>query len=99
MLMQHGSPLVFASLITRRFSPQPSRSVRSELAVNQIGVRDELAYQKNQRTRELLRDLENSIINGVTPTSNPIGSSSVRRTMRGLISSIATQPLFPWVMV
>ena len=28
----------------------------SELAVRQLGVRDELDYQKNQRTRELLRD-------------------------------------------
>ena len=43
----------------------------SELAVRQIGLSDELDYQKNQRTRELLRDLENSVINGVAPASNP----------------------------
>ncbi len=36
----------------------------SELAVRQLGVADELDYQKQQRTRELLRDLENSVING-----------------------------------
>jgi hypothetical protein len=62
----------------------------SELAVNQIGVRDELAWQKNLRTRELLRDLENSVINGVAATVNPQGSSTVRRTLRGLLSFIET---------
>ncbi|MGH7214708.1 MAG: SU10 major capsid protein, partial [Tepidisphaeraceae bacterium] len=31
----------------------------SELAVRQLAVADELDYQKQQRTRELLRDLEN----------------------------------------
>ncbi|HEX8342777.1 MAG TPA: DUF5309 family protein [Tepidisphaeraceae bacterium] len=58
----------------------------SELAVNQIGVRDELAWQKNLRTRELLRDLENSVINGVG--SNTPGNATTRRTMRGLLSMI-----------
>lgn len=67
----------------------------SELAVRQIGLRDELDYQKNQRTRELLRDLENSIINGVAPTANQQGTSAVRRTMRGLNSFIATNRFAP----
>ena len=67
----------------------------SELAVRQIGLRDELDYQKNQRTRELLRDLENSIINGVAPASNPQGSSTVRRTLRGLLSFIQTNRFTP----
>jgi hypothetical protein len=62
----------------------------SELAVRQIGVRDELDYQKNQRLRELLRDLENSVINGISPTSTPQGSATVRRTMRGIIPFIGT---------
>ncbi len=69
----------------------------SELAVRQIGVRDELDYQKNQRLRELLRDLENSVINGISPTSTPQGSSTVRRTMRGIIPSIATNTFAPGV--
>ena len=67
----------------------------SELAVRQIGVRDELDYQKVQRTRELLRDLENSVINGIAPAANQQGSSTVRRTMRGIIPSIATSVFEP----
>lgn len=69
----------------------------SELAVRQIGLRDELDYQKNQRIRELLRDLENSVINGVAPVSNPQGGSTIRRTMRGIISFIATHRFAPGV--
>jgi hypothetical protein len=67
----------------------------SELAVRQIGLRDELDYQKNQRTRELLRDLENSVINGVAPAASPEGSTSVRRTMRGIISFVQTNLFTP----
>jgi hypothetical protein len=62
----------------------------SELAVRQVGVRDELDYQKVARTRELLRDLENSVINGRAPAATPEGSSAVRRTMRGLRQFITT---------
>jgi hypothetical protein len=69
----------------------------SELAVRQIGLRDELDYQKNQRARELLRDLENSVINGVSAAANPQGSSTVRRTMRGLRSFIQTNRFSPGV--
>jgi hypothetical protein len=67
----------------------------SELAVRQIGVRDELDYQKHQRTRELLRDLENSVINGVAPAATAQGSATVRRTMRGLTTFIATNRFTP----
>ncbi len=67
----------------------------SEQAVRQIGLRDELDYQKNQRTRELLRDLENSVINGVSPGSDPQGGASVRRTMRGIMSFIQTNRFAP----
>lgn len=67
----------------------------SELAVRQLGVRDEMDYQKNQRLRELMRDLENCVINGVKPDSNPQGSSTVRRTMRGMCSFIATNRFSP----
>ncbi|MFU8829727.1 MAG: DUF5309 family protein, partial [Phycisphaerales bacterium] len=56
----------------------------SQLAVNTIAVADELEYQKQQRLRELLRDLENCVINGVAPTASPQGSASVRRTMNGI---------------
>lgn len=67
----------------------------SELAVRQIGLRDELDYQKNQRLRELMRDLENTVINGVSPASSPQGSASVRRSMRGINSTITSNRFAP----
>ena len=67
----------------------------SELAVRQLGVRDELDYQKLQRTRELLRDLENCVLNGRAPAASPEGSSTVRRTMRGIRSFLSTNVFTP----
>jgi hypothetical protein len=69
----------------------------SELAVRQIGVRDELDYQKAQRLRELMRDLENSVINGVAPANTPQGSGTVRRTLRGINAFVATHRFAPGV--
>lgn len=40
--------------------------------------------------RELLRDLENSVINGRSASADPQGSGTVRRTMRGIIGSLST---------
>ena len=37
----------------------------SQLAASSIGIDDEMDYQKQQRLRELLRDVENCVINGV----------------------------------
>lgn len=62
----------------------------SQLAAKQAAIADELDYQKQERLRELVRDLENCAINGVAPSSAPQGSSTVRRTMRGIIPSITT---------
>jgi len=62
----------------------------SELAVRQLGVADELDYQKQQRTRELLRDLENCVINGRAPAADGEGSSTIRRTMKGITSFLTT---------
>ncbi|MBX3376243.1 MAG: DUF5309 family protein [Phycisphaeraceae bacterium] len=59
------------------------------------GVADEVDYQKQERLRELLRDLENCVINGVAPAANPQGSSTVRRTMNGLLKTIATNVFTP----
>ena len=50
----------------------------SDLAARKLGLADELDYQKQERLRELLRDLENTVINGGEPASNPQGSSTVR---------------------
>ncbi len=62
----------------------------SQLAAKQIAVGDELDYQKAERLRELLRDLEQCVVNGVAPVSTPEGSASVRRTLRGIIPHLAT---------
>ncbi len=67
----------------------------SELAVRQLALADELDYQKQQRLRELLRDLENSVINGRGPSTDPQGGASVRRTMKGLLSMISTHIFLP----
>lgn len=64
-------------------------------AANQHGITDEVDYQKQERMRELLRDLENTVINGVAPESTPQGSGSVRRTMNGIIRSIETNVFEP----
>jgi len=62
----------------------------SQLAAKQAAVADELDYQKQERLRELVRDLENCVINGVSPASDPQGGSGTRRTMRGIVPSITT---------
>lgn len=67
----------------------------SQQAVQTIGIANELDYQKQERLRELLRDLENCVINGVAPATNPQGSSTVRRTMRGILASIQTNVFTP----
>ena len=67
----------------------------SQLAVNAIGVDDELDFQKQERLRELLRDLENTVINGVAPASSPQGSATTRRSMNGLLATIATNTFQP----
>jgi len=62
----------------------------TDLAASQIGLADEMDYQKQERLRELLRDLENTVINGGMPTSSPAGSDTVRRTMKGIVPHLAT---------
>jgi hypothetical protein len=62
----------------------------SEMAVRQHGVADELSYQKQQRLRELLRSLENTVINGRASQSAPLGSSTERRSMDGLLARLRT---------
>lgn len=62
----------------------------SDLAASQLGLADEMDYQKAERLRELLRDLENTVINGGAPSANPQGSSTVRRTMKGILAHLST---------
>lgn len=62
----------------------------TDIAASQLGLADEMDYEKQERLRELLRDLENTVINGGQPSSNPEGSSSVRRTMKGIIRHLSS---------
>lgn len=62
----------------------------TDIAASQLGLADELDFQKQERLRELIRDLENTVINGGQTTVNPEGSSSVRRSMKGIIQHIST---------
>lgn len=65
----------------------------TDMAASQLGLADEMDYQKQERLRELLRDLENTVLNGGQPTSNPEGSGSVRRSMKGIIQHLSTNVL------
>lgn len=59
------------------------------------GIQDEVDYQKQERMRELLRDLENCVINGVAAAIDPQGSASIRRSMDGIIHTVATNVFAP----
>jgi len=67
----------------------------SALASRQYGIADEIDYQKQERTRELLRDLENCVLNGTAPATSPQGTSTSRRTMNGIIRQLATNVFTP----
>jgi Family of unknown function (DUF5309) len=67
----------------------------SELAVRQAAVGDELNYQKQMRLREMVRDLENCVINGRASAANPAGTSIVRRTMNGILAMITSNVFAP----
>ncbi len=62
-----------------------------------VGIADEVDYQKQERMREMLRDLENCVINGVAPTADQQGSSSTRRSMNGIIHSLLSNVFEPGV--
>jgi hypothetical protein len=64
-------------------------------AARHHAVADEVDYQKQERMREMLRDLENCVINGVAPVATPQGSSTVRRTMNGIIPSLTENVFTP----
>ena len=69
----------------------------SDLAVRKLSVADELDYQKQERLRELLRDLENTVVNGIAPSSTPQGSSTIRRSMNGIVPTLTTNTFEPGV--
>ncbi|MCR4318683.1 MAG: DUF5309 domain-containing protein [Planctomycetes bacterium] len=57
-------------------------------AADAVAVASEFDYQVMNRMKELLRQLERTALSGVKHASTPIGSSTVRRTMQGIIPSI-----------
>jgi hypothetical protein len=67
----------------------------SDMAVRKLSVADELDYQKQERLRELLRDLESTVINGCSPATGASGSATVRRSMKGMIPSLSTNIFAP----
>ena len=62
----------------------------TDMAASQLGLADEIDNQKQARLRELVRDMENTVINAGQPASNPEGSGSVRRSMKGIIQHLST---------
>jgi hypothetical protein len=62
----------------------------TDMAASQLGLADEMDYQKQHRLRELVRDLENTIVNGGSPQTDPQGSGTVRRTMKGIMQHLST---------
>lgn len=67
----------------------------TNIAASHLGISDEMDYQKSERLRELIHDLENTVINGGQPSANPQGSASVRRSMKGIVQNIATHVYRP----
>jgi hypothetical protein len=59
------------------------------------GIADEVDYQKQERMRELLRDLENCVLNGVAPAAGQVGSSTTRRSMNGIIPQLVANSFVP----
>ena len=77
---------IFTARVSVSGSMQASRA---------YGIDDEVDYQKQERLRELMRDLENTVINGVAAGSNPQGNATTRRTMNGLIPGITSNRFMP----
>ncbi len=62
----------------------------SDMAANQLGLLSEMDTQKENRLRELVRNLESTVLNGGRPTSDPQGSGTVRRSMKGIVQHLAS---------
>lgn len=62
----------------------------SDMASSQLGLTNEMDYQKEKRLRELLRDLEHTVVGGGRPASDPQGGGTVRRTMKGILQHLAS---------
>lgn len=59
-------------------------------AVNMLGnISNEFDYQKMKKAREIARDLEKAVINGIS-SANSLGTASATRTFRGIWASLTT---------
>lgn len=58
----------------------------SRMAANQLGLADEMDFQKQERLREMLHDLENCVIHGNQPTNGQHTNPPVRRMMNGILT-------------
>ncbi len=65
----------------------------TNLAAGHLGIADEMDFQKQERLRELIRDLENTVINGGQPNADPQGGATVRRTMKGIVRHLSSNVL------
>lgn len=61
----------------------------TQQAVSGLGVDDEYAHQKAQRTLEILRDYEKAVVRGVA-SGNSIGSETLYRSFDGLRAKIGS---------
>ncbi len=61
----------------------------SDMKAGQLGLADEMDYQKQERLRELVRDLERAVISGGLPIPNPSNWPDARK-MTGILSFLQT---------
>ena len=63
----------------------------TDMAAGQLGLSDEMDYQKQERLRECLRDLENAVINGqIADKRLTANIDDEQRKMEGIVQSIET---------
>lgn len=66
----------------------------ADIAARKLSIADELDYQKQERLRELLRELESTVINGPSLGSDQ-GPLGIRRTMKGIMPLLTTNRFAP----
>lgn len=60
--------------------------VNPDVAGTQLGLTDEMDFQKQERLRGMLHDLENCVINGGQPTNGQHTNPPVTRKMNGILT-------------
>lgn len=62
----------------------------ADMAARKLSIADEVDYQKQERLRELLRELESAVINGLAWKPGESGDLAVRRRMTGIVPLLST---------